>query len=227
MNFEHEYEQCLEKLNWATKQLQVEVQPEKLAEIAELIVQPMTGPWRYFHTPNHIFEVGSSQDAIEVLAALFHDLVYVQVDHSVNFNLSYYIAPYIQERQGKLKIRAKNELPNDRTFEMVTSIFGFLAGQVLLPFGGQNEFMSAVVAAKVMETFLTPKHLFKIIACIEATIPFQPISKDGLNATERLYQKIKKTNTKFNINLTDAELYETIKKTVILSNRDDKWVCFS
>ncbi len=34
----------------------------------------MTREWRYFHTPNHIFEVGSSQDAIEVLAALFHDL---------------------------------------------------------------------------------------------------------------------------------------------------------
>ncbi|NES05171.1 MAG: hypothetical protein F6K22_21515 [Okeania sp. SIO2F4] len=133
MNFEHEHEQCLEKLNWAIKQLQVEVKPEKLVEIAELIVQPMTGLWRYFHTPNHIFEVGNSQDSIEVLAALFHDLVYVQVDHSVNFNLSYYIAPYIQERQGKLKIREKNELPKDLTFEMVTSIFGFLAGQVLLP----------------------------------------------------------------------------------------------
>ncbi len=220
MNFEHEYEQCLEKLHWATKQLQVEVKPEKLAEIAELIVQPMTGPWRYFHTPNHIFEVGGSQDAIEVLAALFHDLVYVQVDHSVNFNLSYYIAPYIQERQGKLKIRKKNELPNDQTFEMVTSIFGVVAGQVLLPFGGQNEFMSAVVAAKVMETFLTPKHLFKIIACIEASIPFQPISKDGLTATEILYQRLKETNTKLNINLSDGELYETVKKSVRLSNRD-------
>ncbi|OZH53117.1 hypothetical protein AFK68_19835 [Hydrocoleum sp. CS-953] len=220
MNFEYEYEQCLEKLNWATKELQVEVEPEKLAEIAELIVQPMTGPWRYFHTPNHIFEVGVSQDAIEVLAALFHDLVYVQVDHSVNFNLSYYLAPYIQETQGKLKIREKNELPKDQTFEMVTSIFGFFVAQVLLPFGGQNEFMSAVVAAKVMETFLTPKHLFQIIACIESTIPFQPISEDGLTATERLYQRLKETNTKLNINLSDGELYETVKKSVRLSNRD-------
>ncbi|NES05172.1 MAG: hypothetical protein F6K22_21520 [Okeania sp. SIO2F4] len=80
--------------------------------------------------------------------------------------------------------------------------------------------MSAVVAAKVMETFLTPKHLFEIIACIEATIPFQPISKDGLNATERLYQKLKETNTKLNINLSYGEIYETVKKSVRLSNRD-------
>ncbi|MGK7921157.1 MAG: hypothetical protein AB4080_14230 [Trichodesmium sp.] len=220
MKFENEYQQCLEKLHWATQELEVEVAPEKLAEIAELIVQPMTGPWRYFHTPNHIFEVGGSEDAIEVLAALFHDVVYIQVDHSVNFNLSYYIAPYVQEAQGKLKIREKNELPNDHIFEMVTSIFGFAAGEFLLPFGGQNEFMSAVVAAKAMESFLTPKHLFEIIACIQATIPFQPISQDGLNATERLYQKLQKTNSKFNINLTNAELDKTIKKTVRLSNRD-------
>lgn len=220
MNCENEYQQCLEILNWATKQLQVEVKPEKLAEIAELIVQSMTGPWRYFHTPNHIFEVGNSQDAIEVLAALFHDLVYIQVDYSVNFNLSYYLVTYIQDRKGKLKIREKNELPSDYIFEMVASIFGFVPGQVLLPFGGQNEFMSAVVAAKIMELFLRPKHLFEITACIEATIPFQPIFEDGLTVPERLYQRLKETNAKFNLNLNNYELYETVKKSVRLSNRD-------
>lgn len=80
--------------------------------------------------------------------------------------------------------------------------------------------MSAVVATKAMEIFLTTKHLFKIAACIEASIPFQPISEDGLTATEGLYQRLKETNIKWNINLTDAELYQTIKKSVRLSNRD-------
>ncbi|MCL2923140.1 MAG: hypothetical protein MGF17_00515 [Trichodesmium sp. MAG_R04] len=220
MKGENQYQQCLEILTWATKQLQVKITIEKLAEIADLIVQSMTGPWRYFHTPNHIFEVGNSQDATEVLAALFHDLVYVQVDHSVNFNLSYYIAPYIQERKGKLKIRDKNELPNDYIFEMVADIFGFVPGQVLLPFSGQNEFMSAIVAAKVMELFLRPKHLFEITACIEATIPFQPILEDGFTVPERLHKRLKETNAKFNLNLNNDELYETVKKTVRLSNRD-------
>ena len=212
MKGENQYEQCLEILTWATKQLKVKITIEKLAEIADLIVQSMTGPWRYFHTPNHIFEVGKSQDATEVLVALFHDLVYLQVDHSVNFNLSYYIAPYIQDRKGKLKIREKNELPNDYIFEMVADIFGFVPGQVLLPSGGQNEFMSAIVAAKVMELFLRPKHLFEITACIEATIPFQPIFEDGFTVPERLYKRLKETNAKFNLNLNNDELYETVKK---------------
>lgn len=220
MDFEYEYKRCLQKLIWATEKLQVEVKPEKLSEIAELVVQPMIGPWRYFHTPNHIFEVGGCEDPIEVLAALFHDVVYVQVDRSVNFNLSYYITPYIKEVQGKLQIREQKELPTDRSFQIVTSIFGFVPGQALLPFSGQNEFMSAVVAVKAMEMFLMPKHLCQITTCIEASIPFQPNSEDGLTATDRLYEKLKETNIKLNLNLTDAELYQTMKKSVRLSNRD-------
>ena len=105
MNCEQEYTQCFERLTWACDRLGVEVESDRLSEVAQLIVQPMTGTWRLFHTPQHIFDVGGQDDAIEVLAALFHDLVYVQVDLSVNFNLSYYISPFSQELDGKLQIR--------------------------------------------------------------------------------------------------------------------------
>ena len=33
-------------------------QEEELDYIAELIIQSITGTWRYFHTPEHIFGVG-------------------------------------------------------------------------------------------------------------------------------------------------------------------------
>lgn len=220
MKVEQGYEKCLEKLTWATKVLKVEAPPTQLAEIAELIVQPMTGPWRYFHTPNHLFEVGGNSDAIEVLAALFHDLVYIQVDSSINFNLSYYLAPFIQEVQGQLKIRDDRQLPKDATFEVAMSIFGFVPGQVLSPFGGQNEFMSAIVAGKALDSFIKPQQLFQILACIEATIPFLPPSADGLSASDRLYQGLQETNNKFNLNLTEAELIETVNKSVRMANRD-------
>jgi hypothetical protein len=214
------YEKCLEKLTWATKVLKVKAPPTQLAEIADLIVQPMTGPWRYFHTTNHLFEVGGNSDAIEVLAALFHDLVYIQVDTSVNFNLSYYLAPFIQEVQGQLKIRDDRQLPKDATFEMVMSIFGFIPGQILSPFGGQNEFMSAIVAGKTLDSFIKPEYLFQILTCIEATIPFVRPSADGLSASDRLYQRLQETNSKFNLNLTEAELIETVNKSVRMANRD-------
>jgi hypothetical protein len=227
MNFEQEYQKCLDKLVWATNHLQVEVSQTKLEQIAELIVQPMTGPWRYFHTPDHIFEVGGSTDPIEVLAALFHDLVYVQVDQSVNFNLAYYISGLIKEVKplrggGKehLKIRDRAEIPEDDIFDIVISVFGFVSGQQLSPFAGQNEFLSALVAAKALQEFVAKKILVQICACIEATIPFQMPSPDGLTASDRLYKRIQETNNKFNLQFTEEEMVNSVKRAVRMANRD-------
>lgn len=227
MNFEQEYQKCLDKLIWATNQLQVEVSENKLQQIAELIVQPMTGPWRYFHTPDHIFEVGGSTDPIEVLAALFHDLVYVQVDQSVNFNLAYYISPLIKEvkplkagEKEHLKIRDRSELPDDEISDIVLAVFGFAPGQKLSPFAGQNEFLSALVAAKALEPFLSAQTLVPIIACIEATIPFQMSSEDGFTSSDRLYKRLRETNDRLHLKLTNDQIISAVKRAVRMANRD-------
>jgi hypothetical protein len=220
MDFEPEYQQCLDKLSWAIDRLGEQVDPSQLGEIADLIVQPMTGPWRYFHTPQHIFDVGGSTDAIEVLAALFHDLVYVQVDRSVNFNLSYHIAPFAKEIKGQLQIRPTTQVAHDSMFEMVTSVFGFSPGQALSPTAGQNEFLSALVAAKVLEPFLSPALILKTIACIEATIPFQSVSADGLTASDRLYARLQVTSDRFKLGLSDTELLDSVRRAVRVANRD-------
>ncbi len=52
---ENDRQQCLDKLVWATNKLNVTIETRDLLKIADLIVQTMTGPWRYFHTPDHIF----------------------------------------------------------------------------------------------------------------------------------------------------------------------------
>jgi hypothetical protein len=221
MSFESDYnQQCFEKLAWAMDQLQVNVDQAQLQKIAELIVQTMTGPWRYFHTPEHIFEVGGSQKAIEVLAALFHDVVYVQVDQSVNFNLTYYIVPFVRQVGEHLLIRDASELPPDQMFEIVLQIFDFSVGQTLSPIAGQNEFLSALVAAKVLEPILSLKIIIQIVACIEATIPFRGLNDQGLSNSEILYQRLQKVSRRFGIHLTNEDLIETIKDSVQLSNRD-------
>lgn len=220
MNFESNYQQCLEKLVWASSQLNVEVTTNQLAKIAKLIVQTMTGPWRYFHSSEHIFAVGGSGDGIEILAALFHDIVYVQVDGSVNFNLTYYLVPFIREEMGQLYIREQAEYKSDTTFEMVIEIFDFVPGQALSPLAGQNEFLSALVAAKVLEPFFSPRIIVQIVACIEATIPFRSKSESGLSPNEVLCQRLKATNNQLHLNLTESEIILTIKRSVRLANRD-------
>lgn len=220
MNFDTHHQQCLEKLIWATEQLQVKVERTQLSKIARLIVQTMTGPWRYFHSTKHIFEVGGYRDGIEVLAALFHDLVYVQVDGSVNFNLTYYLAPFIEEDRGDLFVREQNECGHDSTFEMVVAVFGFVPGEKLSHLAGQNEFLSAVVAGKVLEQFLSHSLIFQIVACIEATIPFRSKSALGLSPSEILHERLLSMNNQFNLQLTEEEIIQTVKRSVRLANRD-------
>lgn len=220
MDSQQAYQQCLQRLTWACDRLQANIDPAHLSQIADLIVQPMTGLWRFFHTPQHIFDVGGDDDPIEVLAALFHDLVYVQVDRCINFNISYYITPFSQEVKGQLVIRPKLELPADATFEMVALVFGFVPEQVLNPFAGQNEFLSALVAAKALEPFLKMEQLTQIVACIEATIPFRGKTEAGLTASDVLYESLLVARRQFNLSLTNEEIEETVKKGVRVCNRD-------
>ncbi|MEG4284619.1 hypothetical protein QUB68_15935 [Microcoleus sp. A006_D1] len=215
-----EQKRCLDGLVESIEQLGGRVEIGKLEQIAELIIQTMRGPWRYFHTSEHIFEVGGSVDAIEVLAALFHDLVYVQVDQGVSFNISSALCPFVKEVRSQLVIRDETELPNDVMYHLVACVFGFVPGKTLSPFAGQNEFLSAVIAAKSLEPFLPASAIAEIAACIEATIPFRAVSPSGLSAIELLHQRLVSVNRDFDFGWTDAKTAEIVKRSVRLANRD-------
>jgi len=215
-----EQKRCLDCLVSSIEQLGGRVDIPKLEQIAELIIQTMRGPWRYFHTSEHIFEVGGSVDPIEVLAALFHDLVYVQVDQGVSFNISSALCPFVKEVRSQLVIRDETELPDDAMYQLVASVFGFIPGKTLSPFGGQNEFLSAVIAAKSLEPFLPASTIAEITACIEATIPFRPVAPSGLSAIELLHQRLITINRDFNLGWSHAEIVEIVKRSVRLANRD-------
>ncbi|MDY6940597.1 MAG: hypothetical protein SWY16_23430 [Cyanobacteriota bacterium] len=214
------YHQCLERLHWSLSHLQVCVETPQLHELAQLIVQPMTGPWRFFHTPQHIFEVGGQDDPIEMLAAMFHDIVYVQVDLSIPLNLGLYLTPFVREVGDKLVIREESQLRDDRAFAVLLAVFDFQPGQTLETFRGQNEFLSALVAIKALESFLSLDRLVRIAACIEMTIPFRGHSSENLTPVERLHQRLVAANDRFLLGLTSRELIETTKKAVRTSNRD-------
>ncbi|MBF2025366.1 MAG: hypothetical protein IGS48_01185 [Oscillatoriales cyanobacterium C42_A2020_001] len=218
--FGQDYERCFDELNHAIEQLGGKADPAQISMTAELIIQTMSGPWRYFHTPEHIFEVGESGDAIEVLSALFHDLVYVQVDQVVSVNTSRYVAPFVKEIGGQLVILERWQLPNDPLFEMVSQIFGFTPGQTLLPTAGQNEFLSAVIAAKSLEHALPPAIIAQIVACIEATIPFRPPSESGQSVGDRLFGRLSQVNHNFELGWTEADIHAIVKRAIRLANRD-------
>jgi hypothetical protein len=213
-------QKCLDCLTKAIADLKGQADQEQLTKISNLIIQTMTGPWRSFHTPNHIFEVGSGGDAIEVISALFHDLVYVQVDQGISINISRYISPYIKEDREQLVILVPPELQEDIVFKMVFMLFGFSHGQPLLPMSGQNEFLSALIAGKALEPILSLDKLTEIAACIEATIPFRPQSLSGLTSSDLLFGRLVNANEEFELGWDDDQIAEIVKRSVRLSNRD-------
>ena len=211
---------CLAKLLWAVEQLEGDADADRLDKTAELVIQTMTGPWRSFHTPEHIFEVGASGDAIEVLAALFHDLVYVQVDQGVSVNISGYISAFVKEITGQLVIRDRIALPDDPMFALVLQLFGFAPGDVLKPTAGQNEFLSAVIAAKSLDPLLAPEQIAQVVACIEATIPFRSFSELGLSPSDCLYARLQQANITMGFDWQEEQICQIVRRSVRLANRD-------
>jgi hypothetical protein len=213
-------QKCLDCLTQAIAELHGQVNEHQLLTISNLIIQTMTGPWRSFHTPNHIFEVGEGGDQIEVISALFHDLVYVQVDQGVSVNISRYICPYIKEDHEQLVILEPPELQEDVIFRLVLMLFGFRHGQSLLPMSGQNEFLSAIIACKTLQTMLPLSTLAEIIACIEATIPFRPQLASGLTCSDLLFGRLVEANEIFEFGWDDEAIATIVKRAVRISNRD-------
>jgi hypothetical protein len=214
---------CKNKLLEAIQKLGFTLNSEKASEISNLIVQTMNGRWRYFHDCEHIFTVAGNDHPLEIIAGLFHDLVYVQVDDGINSNLAGYLTPYIEDLDNKHNLAIKNTnnlVAIDSTFEMVLSVFGFAPGQTLSPLAGQNEFLSALITAKILESFLSLSLITQIVTIIEATIPFRPRSREGFTVIEQLKQRLEITNSKFALGLTAVEIETTLQQAVRVSNRD-------
>jgi hypothetical protein len=184
-----------------------------------MVIQAMSGPWRLFHTPEHIFEVGQGGTPAEVVAALFHDLVYAQVDHGINLSLSRYLADCVIETVDGLQLDL-TEHANSVPVQLAVDLFGFQHGQVLNPFAGQNEFLSALVALRSMHMLLPLPALAKIGACIEATIPFRRVTADSPDTSEQLHARLEKANDRFELGLSELDMHAAVESAVGMANRD-------
>lgn len=212
-------DRCLDQLQSAAEQLGGDASSPEWHPLANMIIQAMTGPWRSFHTPEHIFDVGANGSPVEIVAALFHDLVYVQVDNGINLNLSRYLAHYLRETPKGIVLETA-AYADDTGLQLTLDIFGLQDGQVLNPFAGQNEFLSALVAVKSMQSLLPLGALARIAVCIEATIPFRTPAADGTTCCEQMLQRLEKTNARHGLGLSSDAIRQAVESAVRLANRD-------
>ncbi|OYT92128.1 MAG: hypothetical protein CFE43_10385 [Burkholderiales bacterium PBB3] len=199
--------------------------PISIAEserFAVLVHQSMNSKRRVYHRVEHVFPMCVDMQPIQVLAALFHDVVYFQLDGGFPPGTQHLLQDVASEHLGDLTLHAG--LPEDTAFQVCVALFNFQAGQTLPPYGGTNEFLSAVVAARLLAPHLDLESLIAIVACIEATIPFRAPSALGETAADILAKRVAQQHQLWlapaDASATPAFVGTALRAAVALGNRD-------
>ncbi len=187
----------------------------KLADIERWgfsIHMALSAPGREYHNHDHVVALTASGDALEVIAALYHDSVYLQVDqdlpHSMRTELGQVLSHEPQVGQqpptpGWKILPAAAGIAGD-----TLTVFGRKIGDLVTPMTGLNEIASALVANIQLQHTLTREQRIAIAACIEQTIPFRVDPVGPLH--ERLVL----------LGFEGKLLDETMRRAVRLGNRD-------
>src|SRR5688572_2120398 len=202
----------------AFRELSADVPSHDVEVLAMLIHDSMEQGRRVYHTSNHVFALAEGMNPRQTLAALFHDVVYFQLDggfprraHGVLKRVT---------RSGSKTVTLKPIDEADAGLVACATVFDFKAGQTLPLYGGLNEFLSAVVAARSLQPWLPMADVIAIVACIEATIPFRGADREGREAPEQLADRVRTTSRLLNVPLRDEEIDTIIGEAVLLANCD-------
>ena len=193
--------------------------------LAMLVHHAMESKTRAYHTTGHVFKMCEGMNPRQVLAALFHDLVYYQLDGGFPTNTHEMLSDVTHLADGTLVLRSV--AANDVPLSLCAALFNFAPGQELPLYGGMNEFLSAVVATRLLQPYVEVADLIAIAACIEATIPFRQADAHGLAASDRLALQVEQQyrgicNGKISSSPDAVQTYvhRVVADAVQLANRD-------
>jgi hypothetical protein len=161
---------------------------------------------REFHNHDHVIEIASHGDPLEVIAALYHDAVYIQVDQGPPRSMRIEMDRVLGMSDGGWRIlpaAARDEVTSD-----VLAVFGLKVGDVVTGTTGLNELASAFVASLQLQHALDRWQRIAVAACIEQTIPFRADPVTELR--DRLVE----------LGVPAGRLDETIRRAVRVGNRD-------
>jgi len=224
----------------------------QLERWSTVIYESMSASSRDFHGVDHIFEVsgggGSEEEterkdsgeevdapavraqsqAVQTISAYFHDTIYYTVDGGLSDEQARLLEGVLMEdhADGSVHLSSnayKSDDPNDVPMAMLLDIFGFQPGQKLNPFGGLNEFLSAALAVRCLQDVLPLEQLFRIAACIEATIPFRKPDEEGSAAPMVLFNRLMaaRNNNRDRLGaLSRSDLVVAVQQAQLLANRD-------
>jgi len=196
-----------------------EAPPLMAEQWAVLVHEVMSGRGRQYHTVDHVFDISEGASPLATLSILFHDTVYYQADGGLLPHLESRVGDAVVEEGGEVKL-APLDTAQDPLKSMVAALFGFESGATLSPYGGLNEFLSALLAAREIGDHLPRGTVAQVAACIEATIPFRPVGEDGVGPLHRLHCRLAGVNTAFELGLDDAAMEQCVVQAADVANRD-------
>jgi hypothetical protein len=166
----------------------------------------LSAPGREFHNHDHVIEIASTGDPVEIIAALYHDAVYIQVDQGPPRSMKSQMDRVLAQTSDGWRVlpaAADSAVSAD-----VLAVFGRRVNDVVTPTTGLNEFASALVASLQLEKALTRMQRIAVAACIEQTIPFRVDPVSALR--ERLVAA----------GVASADLDDMLKRAVRMGNHD-------
>jgi hypothetical protein len=187
-----------------------------------MVHRSMDPKTRSYHTADHVFFMCEGMNSRQVLASLFHDVVYFQLDDGFPPAVAHTLDA-VQCEAGVVSL--KTIADDDRVLQLCAHLFGFRSGQELGLYSGLNEFLSALVAARLLAAHISEAHLLGVVAAIEATIPFRVKGADGIAPADALAQRVAGWVQSRSMELpfgNPAETYvsSVVRDAVVLSNRD-------
>jgi hypothetical protein len=199
--------------------LEVRIPLIELEDIGIMVHEAMTVQARSFHTPAHIFELADASNPIQALAALFHDVVYYQVDEGFTPEIADVLMPYIAIDGERIRPKILDG-NGDTVYRITLDVFDFEPGQTLPSQQGQNEFLSALLMNRLLADHVRPSDLAKVTACIEATIPFRGDNARGESPPDLLEQRLTALNRQLDFGMSEEAIYDAVRWAVAFSNRD-------
>jgi len=202
--------------------LHTDVTMHEIERMAMLVHSAMENKRRTYHTSSHVFHMCKGMNPRQVLAAIFHDVVYYQLDGGFPQQACALLEPVVRNENGVLVLNAMAK--HDRALQLCAGIFGFKPDQDLPLFGGMNEFLSATVAVRSLQPYLQMRDLIAIVACIEATVPFRGKDPEGRDFTFHLASRVRAQSRKLLKALSEEKIERHVAQVMLeaikFSNRD-------
>lgn len=220
MTIDHGAMQALiELLDNTFENLGVRIDLHQVESMATVVHNAMNVQARNYHNLEHVFNFKDPTDPLVHIAALFHDIVYYQVDLGFHSDLEPLIRSYIVEENGDFRL-ADRDFQEDHLYRLALAVFNFKPAQIITVFSGLNEFLSAMVMLKMLGAFLPHKELLMATVCIEATIPFRGVDEHGRWHFEVLEERLFLIRPWCGFSYTKEEIETTLRRAVLFSNKD-------